>query len=188
MHERYVRDIPLSLSARIVFEQSYEEIEGDSASSTELYSLLSRLSGVPIRQGIAVTGSVNQNGEVQAIGGINQKIEGFFEVCRARGLTGNQGVLIPDSNVRNLMLKDDVVDAIREGNFHIYPVSTIDEGISVLTGHTAAEGLEDGGFEKDSINDLVQQRLKSLAETLRDFSKGDEKGNGDTARAEGTND
>jgi lon-related putative ATP-dependent protease len=188
MHERYVRDIPLSLSARIVFEQSYEEIEGDSASSTELYSLLSRLSGVPIRQGIAVTGSVNQNGEVQAIGGINQKIEGFFEVCRARGLTGNQGVLIPDSNVRNLMLKDDVVDAIREGNFHIYPVSTIDEGMEMLTGHKAGKGLEDGGFEKGSINDLVQQRLKSLAETLRDFSKGEEKGSGNNNEAAGTRD
>lgn len=173
--DKYVRDIPLSLSARLVFEQSYEEIEGDSASSTELYAILSRLSDVPIKQGIAVTGSVNQKGEVQAIGGLNEKIEGFFEVCHIRGLNGKQGVLIPASNMRNLMLKEEVVKAVRAGKFHIYPVSTIDEGIAVLTGAKAGKRLKDGNFEPGSINDRVQKRLTALAEKLRDFSKGDEK-------------
>jgi lon-related putative ATP-dependent protease len=178
INEKYAHDVPLSLSARLVFEQSYEEVEGDSASSTELYSLLSQLSGVPIKQGIAVTGSVNQKGEVQAIGGINEKIEGFYEICRAKGLNGHQGVLIPDSNTRNLMLKDAVANAIREGQFHIYPVSSIDEGIEVLTGETAGKHLDDGNFEPGSINDLVQKRLITLAEKLRDFSKGEESQNG----------
>jgi len=173
--ERYGRDIPLSLSARLVFEQSYEEVEGDSASSTELYTLLSCLSDVPIKQGIAVTGSVNQKGEVQAIGGLNEKIEGFFEICRTKGLNGNQGVMIPASNVRHLMLKEEVVEAVRAGNFHVYPVSTIDEGIEVLTGLKAGKRLEDDNFEPDSINDRVQRRLTSLAEKLRAFSKGEEK-------------
>ncbi len=178
--EKYVGDIPLSLSARLVFEQSYEEVEGDSASSTELYALLSRLSGVPLKQCIAVTGSVNQKGEVQAIGGLNDKVEGFFEVCRAKGLNGKQGVLIPASNVRNLMLKEEVVEAVRAGKFHIYPVSTIDEGIAVLTGLEAGQCLEDGSFEPDSINDRVQKRLAVLAERLRDFNRGGEKAqNGD---------
>lgn len=173
--EKYVRDIPLSLSARLVFEQSYEEVEGDSASSTELYALLSRLADVPIRQGIAVTGSVNQKGGIQAIGGLNEKIEGFFEVCRLKGLNGRQGVLMPVSNIRNLMLKEEVVEAIRAGNFHIYPVSTIDEGLEVLTGMKAGQRLEDGSFEPDSINDRVQKRLTVLAEKLRDFAKGEER-------------
>ncbi len=174
INEKYARDIPLSLSARLVFEQSYEEVDGDSASSTELYALLSQLSGVPIKQGIAVTGSVNQKGEVQAIGGINEKIEGFFEICRAKGLNGHQGVLIPASNIRNLMLKDAIADAIREGQFHIYPASTIDEGIEALTGEKAGKRLDDGNFESGSINDLAQKRLINLAEKLRDFSKGEE--------------
>jgi len=173
--EKYVLDVPLSLSARLVFEQSYEEVEGDSASSTELYAILSRLSGVPIKQGIAVTGSVNQKGEVQAIGGINEKIEGFFEVCRAKGLNDKQGVLIPASNVRNLMLKEEVAAAVEAGQFHIYPVSTIDEGLEVLTGVKAGERVEDDGFEPDSINDRVQKRLETLAEKLRDFGKSGEK-------------
>jgi len=173
--EKYVRDIPLSLSARLVFEQSYGEVEGDSASSTELYALLSRLADVPIKQGIAVTGSVNQKGEVQAIGGLNEKVEGFFEVCRAKGLNGEQGVLIPASNVKNLMLKEEVVEAVKAGNFHIYPVSTVDEGIELLTGMKAGQCLEDGSFESDSINGRVQKRLATLAERLRDFTKGGEK-------------
>lgn len=176
--DKYTTNIPLSLAARLVFEQSYEEIEGDSASSTELYALLSRLANVPIKQGIAVTGSVNQKGEVQAIGGVNEKIEGFFEVCRAKGLNGQQGVLIPSSNVRNLMLKPEVVEAIKAGKFHIYPVSTIDEGIEVLTGLKAGKRLEDGSFEPGSINDRVQKCLISLAEKLRDFTKGEEKAQG----------
>ena len=173
--DKYVGDIPLSLSARLVFEQSYEEVEGDSASSTELYAILSRLSDVPIKQGVAVTGSVNQKGEVQAIGGLNEKVEGFFEVCRAKGLNGEQGVLIPAANVRNLMLKEEVVAAVKEGKFHIYPVSTIDEGIEVLTGLKVGKRRKDGSFEPDSINDRVQKRLTSLAERLRDFTKGEEK-------------
>lgn len=173
--QKYVRDIPLSLSARLVFEQSYQEIEGDSASSTELYALFSRLTDVPIKQAIAVTGSVNQKGEVQAIGGLNEKIEGFFEVCKAKGLNGKQGVLIPASNTRNLMLKEEVVEAVKSGYFHIYPVSTIDEGIEVLTGLKAGQLLEDGRFEPNSINDRVQKRLATLAEKLRDFTKGEEK-------------
>ena len=173
--EKYVRDIPLSLSARLVFEQSYQEVEGDSASSAELYTILSRLADMPIKQGVAVTGSVNQKGEVQAIGGLNEKIEGFFEVCRAKGLNGEQGVLVPSSNVRNLMLKEEVVAAIEAGNFHIYAVGTIDEGIEVLTGSKAGRRLADGGFEPDSINDRVQKRLTTLAERLRDFTKGEEK-------------
>ncbi len=173
--EKYARDIPLSLSARLVFEQSYEEIEGDSASSTELYAILSRLSDMPIKQSIAVTGSVNQKGEVQAIGGLNEKIEGFFEVCQAKGLNGKQGVLIPASNIRNLILKEEVVEAVKAGNFHIYPVNTIDEGIEVLTGLKVGKCLEDGSFEPDSINDRVQKRLASLAEKLRDFTRGEER-------------
>jgi lon-related putative ATP-dependent protease len=173
--DKYVGDIPLSLSARLVFEQSYEEVEGDSASSTELYAILSRLADVPIKQGIAVTGSVNQKGEVQAIGGLNEKVEGFFEVCRAKGLNGEQGVLIPAANVRNLMLKEGVAAAVKEGNFHIYPVRTIDEGIEVLTGVKGGKRRKDGSFEPTSINDRVQKRLTSLAEKLRDFTKGEEK-------------
>jgi len=173
--EKYVQDVPLSLSARLVFEQSYEEVEGDSASSTELYAILSRLSSMPVKQSIAVTGSVNQKGEVQAIGGLNEKIEGFFEVCRAKGLNGKQGVLIPASNVRNLMLKEEMVEAVRAGNFHIYSVNTIDEGIEVLTGLKAGQRLEDGSFEPGSINDRVQKRLATLAEKLRDFTRGEEK-------------
>lgn len=175
MADKYVRDIPLSLSARLVFEQSYEEVEGDSASSAELYAILSRLSDVPLKQGIAVTGSVNQKGEVQAIGGSNEKIEGFFEVCRAKGLNGKQGVLIPAKNARNLMLKEEVVEAVGRGDFHVYPVATIDEGIEVLTGITAGQRLPEGSFEPGSINDRVQSRLISLAEKFRDFTKGEEK-------------
>ncbi|MBI4301801.1 MAG: AAA family ATPase [Chloroflexi bacterium] len=169
--ERYAQDKPLSLSSRLVFEQSYEEIEGDSASSTELYAILSRLSSLPIKQGIAVTGSVNQRGEVQAIGGVNEKIEGFFGVCKAKGLTGDQGVIIPASNVRNLMLKEEVVEAVREGKFHIYPVKTIDEGMEILTGAKAGVKREDGTFEEDTVNYRVDKRLRELAKGLRDFLK-----------------
>ncbi|MFH1169694.1 MAG: ATP-binding protein [Chloroflexota bacterium] len=174
--ERYVRDIPLSLSARLVFEQSYEEIEGDSASSTELYVLLSRLADVPLKQGIAVTGSVNQKGEVQAIGGVNEKIEGFFEVCRAKGLAGKQGVLIPASNIRNLILKEEAAAAVKAGKFHIYPVTTIDEGMEVLTGLKAGKLRKDGRFTPGSINARVQQRLAALAEKLREFGRSEKNG------------
>lgn len=168
---KYAHNKPLTLSARLVFEQSYSEVEGDSASSTELYALLSRLSGLPIKQSIAVTGSVNQRGEVQAIGGVNEKIEGFFGVCKAKGLTGDQGVMIPAANVRNLMLKEEVVAAVKEGKFHIYPVKTIDEGIEILTGVKAGERREDGTFAEDSVNGLVDKHLMELAKQLRDFLK-----------------
>src|SRR5512136_3231434 len=143
LNEKYAQDKPLSISARLVFEQNYEGVEGDSASSTELYAILSALSGLPIKQNIAVTGSVNQKGEVQAIGGVNEKIEGFFEVCKAMGPLAGQGVVIPQSNVGNLMLKPEVVQAVKDGKFHIYPVSTIDEGIEMLTGVKAGERRKD---------------------------------------------
>ena len=168
---RYAQDKPLSLSARLVFEQSYGGIEGDSASSTELYAILSALSGLPVNQAIAVTGSVNQNGEVQAIGGVNEKVEGYFEVCTVLGITGEQGVVIPESNVANLMLKESVVEAIRQGKFHLWPVGTIDEGIEVLTGVIAGQRLPDGTFEPGSINARVDQRLCEMADTLQRFGK-----------------
>ena len=179
--ERYASNMPLSLAARLVFEQSYSEVEGDSASSTELYALLSSLSGVPIKQSIAVTGSIDQKGEVQAIGGVNQKIEGFYDICKAKGLTGKQGVIVPSSNVQNLMLREDVVEAIRQGKFAIYSVGSVDEGIEVLTGVKAGKRLQDGKFEEGSINGLVQKRLEQLAKVMRDFGK-DEKKKGKAAK------
>ena len=166
---KYAKDKPLSLSARLVFEQSYGMVEGDSASSTELYAILSALSEIPIKQGFAVTGSVNQKGEVQAIGRVNEKIEGFFEVCKVKGLTGAQGVLIHQSNVQNLMLKEKVVDAVRNGKFHIYAVKTIDEGIELLTGVKAGLRRSDGTFEEDSVSFKVDKNLKAMAEKLREF-------------------
>lgn len=178
--DRYAQDKPLALSARLVFEQSYEEVEGDSASSTELYALLSALSGLPIRQGIAVTGSVNQKGQVQAIGGVNQKVEGFFQICQAKGLTGAQGVIIPESNLSNLMLKEEVVQAAREGKFHIWPVKTIDEGIEILTGQQAGQKRADLTFEPDTVNDRVNRRLQELARQLRDFMKEEGREKGET--------
>jgi len=175
LNEKYARDKPLSLSARLVFEQSYGGVEGDSASSTELYALLSALSGLPIKQNLAVTGSVNQKGEVQAIGGINEKIEGFFEVCKARGFTGKQGVMMPASNVKNLMLKEEVVEAVRAGKFHIYSAQTIDEGIEILTGAKAGKRLDDGTFEEETVNAKVDKRLREMVEKLREFSAGNGK-------------
>jgi lon-related putative ATP-dependent protease len=169
LNEKYAQDKPLSLSARLVFEQNYEGVEGDSASSTELYAILSALSGLPIKQYVAVTGSVNQKGEVQAIGGVNEKIEGFFEVCKARGLTGQQGVMIPESNVQNLMLKEEILDAVKEGKFHIYAVSTIDQGIEILTGINAGARRKDGAFEKETVNERVDKRLREMAQKLREF-------------------
>jgi ATP-dependent Lon protease len=161
---KYAQQHPLSLSSSVCFEQSYEGVDGDSASSTELYAILSSLAEVPIRQGIAVTGSVNQNGEIQAIGGINQKIEGFFDLCRLKGLTGTQGVLMPRANLRNLMLRADVVAAAQVGKFHIYAVSTIDEGIEVLTGVAAGERTHDGSYSAGSVNERVQKKLLHFAE------------------------
>ena len=171
LNEKFAGNKPLSLSARLVFEQNYGGVEGDSASSTELYAILSSLSGLPIKQSIAVTGSVSQKGEVQAIGGVNEKIEGFFEVCKARGLTGKQGVMIPESNVQNLMLKEEVVSAVKEGKFHIFSVKNIDEGIEVLTGVRAGEKGKDGNFEKDSVNELVDKKLREMTEKLAKYSR-----------------
>ncbi|MDD1769411.1 MAG: AAA family ATPase, partial [Methanomassiliicoccales archaeon] len=171
LNDRYAQAHPLGLTARLVFEQSYSGVDGDSASSTELYALMSALSEKPIRQYLAVTGSVNQKGEVQAIGGVNEKIEGFFDVCRSRGLTGKQGCVIPESNVQNLMLREDVVDAIRNGKFHIYPVRTINDGIEALTGSKAGERKKDGTYEKGTINDLVQKRLSEMAEKVKEFKE-----------------
>ena len=167
--QKYAQDKPLSLTARLVFEQSYSGVEGDSASSTELYAILSTLSDLPINQSLAVTGSVNQKGEVQAIGGVNEKIEGFFEVCKAKGFSGKQGVLIPESNVQNLMLKEAVVEAVKAGKFHIYPVKTIDEGIEILTGVKAGKRQPDGAFEEDTVNSKVNKRLQEMAENLKKF-------------------
>jgi lon-related putative ATP-dependent protease len=167
---RYVLDRPLSLSASLVFEQSYGGVDGDSASSAELYTLLSALAEVPLKQSLAVTGSVNQHGQVQAIGGVNEKIEGFFDLCWARGLTGEQGVLIPAANVKHLMLRQDVIEVVTAGQFHIYPVETIDQGIEILTGLTAGERDETGRFPAGSINQQVEARLIALAEAWRAFS------------------
>jgi predicted ATP-dependent protease len=167
---KFAQNAPFALSASITFEQLYEEVDGDSASSAELYALISSLSEVPIKQGIAVTGSVNQRGQVQAIGGANEKIEGFFEICKVHGLTGDQGVLIPQSNVRNLMLKQPVVDAVEQGQFHIYAVSTIDEGIEILTGRPAGEMRVDGTFPEETVNELTRRKLHSLAESAKRFA------------------
>ncbi|MBJ6726512.1 Lon protease family protein [Geomesophilobacter sediminis] len=166
---RFAQDKPLSFSASICFEQSYQGVEGDSASSTELYSLLSSLSGVPVKQGIAVTGSVNQHGDVQPIGGVNYKIEGFFAVCKAKGLTGEQGVIIPKLNERNLMLSDEVVQAVAEGKFHIWSVKHVDEGIELLTGMPAGVAGPDGAFPPGCINFLINERLKTMVENLKRF-------------------
>ncbi len=167
----YALDVPFSLHASLVFEQSYGGIDGDSASSAELYTLLSALSGLPIRQDLAVTGSVNQTGQVQAIGGVNEKIEGFFETCAARGLTGDQGVLIPKSNVEHLMLRSDVVEAAEAGKFHVIPVETINEGIAILTGTDAGTRGPEGTFPDGTVNALIEARLRSFAETRKAFAR-----------------
>lgn len=167
---KFARDYPLSLSASVVFEQSYGGVQGDSASSTELYVLLSALADVPIRQEIAVTGSVNQFGEVQAIGGVNEKIEGFFRVCSEKGLTGTQGVMIPVSNIEDLHLRDNVVEAVEEGRFHIYSIETIEQGIELLMGMEAGELMPDSTYPADTIYGKVDNRLRQMAETLKAFS------------------
>jgi lon-related putative ATP-dependent protease len=168
---RYALEVPLALAATLVFEQSYGGVDGDSASSAELYALLSALSEVPIKQSLAVTGSVNQQGQVQAIGGVNEKVEGFFDICRAKGLNGEQGVLIPRSNVQHLMLREDAVEAVKNGQFAIYPVGTIDEGIEILTGVKAGERGPLGRFEAGTINRLVEDKLRTFAERARGFAK-----------------
>jgi predicted ATP-dependent protease len=168
---KYAQDRPLSLGASLCFEQAYEGIDGDSASSTELYALLSSLGNIPIRQGIAVTGSVDQHGRIQPIGGVNHKIEGFFDLCRALGLSGDQGVMIPRQNVRNLMLRGDIVEAAEAGRFHVYAVESIDEGIEILTGISAGERIG-GAYPEGSVNALVEARLRHLAEGMQKFRHG----------------
>ena len=162
--EMFAQDMPLSLTASICFEQLYNGVDGDSASSTELYALLSSLSGVPINQAIAVTGSVNQKGEIQPIGGVNAKIEGFYQICKMRGLDGSHGVMIPIQNVRNLNLSDEVVEDVKNKKFHIYAISTIEEGIEILTGVPAGKKDKDGKFPAGTINYLVYEKLKKYAE------------------------
>jgi lon-related putative ATP-dependent protease len=170
LRSRYAQDLPMAIDATLGFEQSYSEIDGDSASSAEVYVLLSALSGVPLSQELAVTGSVNQNGEVQAIGGVNEKVEGFFEVCKAKGLTGKQGVIIPQSNVEDLMLKQEIVDAVAAKKFKIFAVKTIDEGIELLTGMKAGKKTK-AGFQKNTINYLVTQKLSDYADKMKEYSK-----------------
>ncbi|MCP4362843.1 MAG: AAA family ATPase [Chloroflexi bacterium] len=172
----YAQNQPLSLNASITFEQNYSGVDGDSASSTELYALLSSLSRRPIKQGIAVTGSVNQRGEVQPIGGVNEKIEGFFRLCQARGLTGKQGVMIPASNMDNLMLHEDVITAVSQNKFHIWPVTTIDEGIELLMDFPAGVRGDDGRYPEGTVHHLVQTHLLQLAQGLKDFGDDDEDG------------
>ena len=169
LENKYAREKPLSVSCRLVFEQSYGGVDGDSASSTELYAILSALSDIPIRQNLAITGSVNQEGEVQAIGGVNEKIEGFYHTCNAIGLRGDEGVLIPQSNVQHLMLNEEIVEAVRQGKFHIYPVNTIDEGIEILTGVNAGSLGDDGKYEAGSVHSRVNQRLAEMAEEITRF-------------------
>src|SRR5512136_896136 len=182
---RYAQDKPLTMSASICFEQSYSGVDGDSASSTEIYALLSSISGLPLQQDIAVTGSVNQKGEVQPIGGVNQKIEGFFDVCRAKGLTSKQGVMIPHLNVDDLMLRKDVVRAVKEGKFRIYSVKTIDQGIEILTGMEAGEKLEDGHFKEGTVNDLVDKKLRDLGTKIKEFEGAGEEGKEEKKKKKG---
>ncbi|MCK4236423.1 MAG: ATP-dependent protease, partial [Candidatus Krumholzibacteria bacterium] len=168
---KYGSENPLVMSASLAFEQSYGGVDGDSASSTELYAILSSLSELPLRQDIAVTGSINQKGEIQPIGGVNEKIEGFFKVCRARGLKGAEGVIIPAQNVPDLMLDKEVVEAVKNKKYHIYPIRTVDEGISILTDVRAGRMLKDGNYSKGSVNRLVQERLIAMALQWKRFGK-----------------
>ncbi len=168
---RFAKESPLSLSASVVFEQSYGGVDGDSASSTEYYCLLSAISGIPIKQGIAVTGSINQFGEIQPIGGVNEKVEGFFDVCNHRGLTGSQGVIIPRTNVVNLMLRSDVVEAVNKGKFHIYAIDHVDDGIEILTGIKAGQIDKNGSFPKDTVNYKVQQSLNHYYQRYVQFAQ-----------------
>ena len=176
LRRRYARDKPLTMTASLAFEQSYSGVDGDSASSAEVYAILSALADLPVRQDLAVTGSVNQAGEIQPIGGVNEKVEGFFDVCRARGLTGTQGVLIPERNIPDLMLRHDVTLAIREGKFHVHALRTVDEGITLLTGVPAGEPLSGGGFAEGTVNHRVDGRLLELARKIRDFTTPEPRG------------
>jgi predicted ATP-dependent protease len=169
LRSQFAQDKPLSLAASICFEQSYSGVDGDSASSTEVYALASALSGLPLRQDIAVTGSINQQGDIQAIGGVNEKIEGFFDVCRIKGLTGTQGVMMPQSNVEDLMLREDILEAVGAGKFHIWPVAKVEQGIEILTGVEAGKKNGDGKFDPGTVLALMDERLHSMAKTLKEF-------------------
>lgn len=169
--QKYAQEIPLSLSGSLCFEQLYSGVDGDSASSAELYAMLSSLSDVPIKQCFAVTGSVNQKGEIQPIGGATNKVEGFFELCKKRGLNGKNGVILPHQNIKNLVLNDEVIEAVKEGKFHIYPVKTIDEGIEILTGMKAGEKSKDGTYPENTINHKVYEKLKRFAQTVAGFGQ-----------------
>jgi len=169
LRSQFAQDKPLSLAASICFEQSYSGVDGDSASSTEIYALASALSGLPLRQDIAVTGSINQQGAIQAIGGVNEKIEGFFDVCRIKGLTGTQGVMMPESNVEDLMLREDILEAVAAGKFHIWPVAQIEQGIEILTQTAAGSKNGDGKFEPGTVFALMDDRLRNMAKTMKEF-------------------
>ncbi len=171
LQDKFAQNRPLSMNANLCFEQSYGGVDGDSASSTEIYAILSALSKVPIRQDIAVTGSVNQNGKIQAIGGVNQKVEGFFKTCNERGLTGKQGVMIPKANVKDLMLRKEVTEAVDQGKFHIYAVDTIEDGIEILTGMSAGEPQEDGTYPEGTMFHLVEKKLDMYARAYQKYSK-----------------
>jgi lon-related putative ATP-dependent protease len=171
----YAQDKALSLSASLAFEQSYGEVEGDSASAAELIALLSGITDTPLKQNIAITGSINQKGDIQPIGGVNEKIEGFFSVCKNRGLTGDQGVIIPELNVKNLMLKKEVVDAVKEGKFHVYAIKTVNDALEILTGLPVGERQTDWTYPQGTINFLVDKRLKEMAKKQKADEKGEEK-------------
>jgi predicted ATP-dependent protease len=165
----FAQDKPLTLTASICFEQSYTGVDGDSASSTEIYALLSALSELPLRQDIAVTGSMNQRGDIQAIGGVNEKIEGFFDTCRIEGLTGTQGVMIPQANIEDLMLREDVLEAVAEGKFHIWPIARIEQGVELLTGTPAGGRNGSSRFDEGSVFARVDERLRDMARVMKDF-------------------
>ncbi len=171
LKEKFAHNKPISLTASICFEQSYSKVEGDSASSAELFALLSAIANVPIYQGIAVTGSVSQKGEIQPVGGVTKKIEGFFDICKSKGLTGKQGVIIPEKNVKNLMLKKEIIEAAKEGKFHIYPIKTVEEGVEILMGMKAGQLQEDGTYPEDTLFARVDARLRELTEIAREYGK-----------------
>ncbi|HPI33594.1 MAG TPA: ATP-dependent protease, partial [candidate division Zixibacteria bacterium] len=177
LRQLFAQDKPLAVSASITFEQAYSGVDGDSASSAEVYAILSSLGGLPIRQGIAVTGSVNQQGEIQPIGGVNQKVEGWFDVCAARGLTGDQGVIIPHQNVNDLLIRPDVIAAVKARRFHIWPIRTIAEAIEILTGLPAGKRGANGRFPKGTVFGIVDEKLMEMALTLQNFGRDDESSN-----------
>ncbi|MBN1211152.1 MAG: AAA family ATPase [candidate division Zixibacteria bacterium] len=181
LRQMFAQDKPLMMSASITFEQSYSGVDGDSASSTEIYGLLSSLGNIPIKQGLAVTGSVNQKGEIQPIGGVNEKVEGFFDVCKSKGLSGDQGVLIPHQNVQDLMLRPDVMDAVKKGRFHVYPVKTVVEGIEILTDVPGGKRLAKGGFTPGSVMARVDDKLREMAVALENFGRRDNNDNSQQA-------